>query len=127
MADILIVDDDAAIRELFKFVFEDAGHAVRLARDGREGLAAALAAPPAFIVLDIAMPNMTGAEFAAQLAALVAARRLPRIPFVVMTGENFMDERLDKIFAAAPGFVRFFPKMTPPEEVVAAAEAALAG
>ncbi len=127
MADILIVDDDAAIRELFKFIFEDAGHSVRLARDGEEGLDAALASPPAFIVLDVSMPKMTGAEFASGLASLVAARRLPRIPFVVMTGENFMDEGLNKVFSAAPGFVRFFPKMTPPEEVLAQAEACLAG
>jgi len=37
---VLVVDDEPAIRELFKYVFEDAGHEVALANNGREALGA---------------------------------------------------------------------------------------
>ena len=43
---------------------------------------------------------------------------LGNIPFVVMTGENFMDVELNKVFTSTPGFVCFFPKMTPPDRVL---------
>lgn len=123
MSKIMIVDDEQAILDLFRYVFEDAGHAVALARNGREALAALLASLPDFIVLDVAMPEMSGKEFALELKRLGASdQRFRDIRFVVMTGENFMDAGLNSAFASVPGFSGFFPKMTPPESVLARAE-----
>jgi CheY-like chemotaxis protein len=128
MAKILIVDDEQTIRELFKYVFEDAGHEVALANNGREALAAVRGNLPDFMVLDVAMPEMSGKEFVLELKRLAAAdRALGSIPFVVMTGENFMDSELNSAFSSASGFVCFFPKMTPPETVLQTAETALVG
>lgn len=119
MAEILIVDDEPAILELFKYVFEDAGHRVTVARNGLEALACIASDIPDFIVLDVAMPEMSGKEFALELKRLSGRdARLARIRFVVMTGENFMDSGLNRAFASVPGFVCFFPKMTPPEIVL---------
>lgn len=126
MAKILIVDDEPAILELFKYVFEDAGHRVSVARNGLEALACIASDIPDFIVLDVAMPEMSGKEFALTLTRLaVRDARLRKIRFVVMTGENFMDAGLNRAFASAPGFVCYFPKMIPPEIVLQKAEEVL--
>jgi len=119
MAKILIVDDDCSIRELFRFVLEDSGHTVLTGENGRQALLVLEGETPDFMVLDVSMPEMNGAEFIQKLSRLaVGEPRLKGIPFVVMTGENFMEAGLNKIFAASPGFVCFFPKMTPPEAVL---------
>ena len=119
MAKVLIIDDDPTILELFRFVFEDAEHEVTLAKNGREALNALEVCIPDFMVLDISMPEMSGREFAIELKRQAARDpRLGNIPFVVMTGENFMDVELNKVFTSTPGFVCFFPKMTPPDRVL---------
>jgi CheY-like chemotaxis protein len=128
MAKILIVDDEATIRELFNYVFEDAGYEVALANDGRQALTKVRQSIPDFIILDVAMPEMTGKEFVVELKHIAARdRRYVGIPFVVMTGENFMESELNSVFASAPGFICFFPKMTPPEIVRGKVEEVLKG
>lgn len=123
MAKVLIIDDEPTIRELFRYVFEEAGHTVCDAGNGREALDFLAADTPDFMILDIAMPEMSGKEFVLELNRRIPADpRLGRIPFVVMTGEDVMEMELNRAFAASPGFDRFFPKMTPPETVLARAE-----
>ena len=128
MAKILIIDDEAAIRELFKFVFEDSGHEVLTANNGLQALEVLQGDTPDFMVLDVSMPEMTGTQFITELLRRAGQdARLSTIPFVVMTGENFMESELNKIFALAGGFVCFFPKMIPPETVLEKAEEILGG
>jgi two-component system nitrogen regulation response regulator NtrX len=52
-ADILIVDDEADIRELVAGILEDEGHGARLARDSDQAIAAIEARRPQLILLDI--------------------------------------------------------------------------
>lgn len=119
MCKILIVDDEPTILELFRYVFEDAGHEVRLARNGRQALEELARALPDFMVLDVAMPEMSGREFMAELRKRAKSdQRLTAVPFVVMTGENFLDMALNEVFSSAPGFVCFFPKMISPAQVL---------
>jgi len=61
-SDILIVDDDASIRSMLGFVFDDAGYTVVEAADGEEALAALRRSPPALMVLDLMMPGIDGVE-----------------------------------------------------------------
>lgn len=123
MAKILIIDDENSIRELFRFIFEDAGHEVLLAENGKEALAVLQQAIPDFMVLDVSMPEMSGTEFILELRRrAVRMQAFNNIPFVVMTGENFMEIEMNKVFASARGFICYFPKMTPPEMVLAKAE-----
>ena len=96
MAKILIVDDEPTILELFKYIFEDAGHEVALAKNGRQALDMLRGATPDFIVLDVSMPEMSGKEFVIELNRLALREpRFGRIPFVLMTGENFMEVELN--------------------------------
>lgn len=128
MAKILVVDDEPTIRELFQYVFEEAGHTVTQAENGRAALDRIAEDIPDFIILDIAMPEMTGKEFILELGRRkVHDPRLGKIPFVVMTGEDLMEMELNRVFAASSGFVCFFPKMIPPEIVLAKAAEVLAG
>ena len=60
--DVLIVDDDASIRTLLAFVFDDAGYHVIEAADGKEALEVLRANPPALMVLDLMMPDVDGVE-----------------------------------------------------------------
>lgn len=60
MADILLIDDDAALLNVLSLSFEDAGHAVRTAKDGREGLDRIQRKRPDLIVSDVNMPGLDG-------------------------------------------------------------------
>ena len=59
---ILVVDDDAEIRDLTRTVLEDGGYEVLVASDGRQGVATARSERPDLILLDINMPGLDGWE-----------------------------------------------------------------
>lgn len=59
---ILVADDEWSIRSFVSEVLEDAGYLVQAVGDGASALAAIHQAPPALVLLDIAMPVMTGDE-----------------------------------------------------------------
>ncbi len=119
MAKILIIDDNPSILALFGFVLAEAGHTVSAAANGREAIEALGRGLPDFMMLDVDMPVMGGEEFIRELARLSARNpALNKIPFLVMTGENFMKAGINSAFARRPGFVCFLPKMTPPEQVL---------
>ncbi len=79
---ILIVDDEAALRDVGKLLLEAQGYEVLCAEDGFEGLAALKQALPDLIISDLQMPNMNGFEFLS-----VVRRRFPIIPVIVISGE----------------------------------------
>lgn len=79
---ILIVDDEAALRDVGKLLLEAQGYEVICAEDGFEGLAALKQSLPDLIISDLRMPNMNGFEFLS-----VVRRRFPIIPVIVISGE----------------------------------------
>jgi signal transduction histidine kinase/CheY-like chemotaxis protein/ligand-binding sensor domain-containing protein len=64
---ILVVDDEANIRELLHQEFSEAGYAVTMASNGREAIAAVRRERPDLVVLDVMMPEMNGFDVAAVL------------------------------------------------------------
>jgi CheY-like chemotaxis protein len=64
---ILVVDDDANIRELLSQEFVEAGYEVGAASNGREAVAMVRRERPDLIVLDVMMPEMNGFDVAAVL------------------------------------------------------------
>jgi len=79
---ILLVDDEAALRDVGKMLLEAQGYEVLCAEDGFEGLAALKQSLPDIIISDLRMPNMNGFEFLS-----VVRRRFPMLPVIVISGE----------------------------------------
>ncbi len=69
---ILIIDDDPDILQMLAWTLEDAEYTVAAVTSGREALqwmqaAKAVGEPPALILLDLAMPGMSGSQVVAAL------------------------------------------------------------
>jgi signal transduction histidine kinase/DNA-binding response OmpR family regulator len=79
---VLVVDDDADVRELMARYLSREGFAVECAASGPEGLAAAAARKPDVITLDVLMPGMDGW---AVMAALKSDPALEKIPVIMVT------------------------------------------
>jgi len=82
------------------FSFEGVG--VATAQDGLEALDVAHAYPPDVIVMDLAMPGMSGWEFLEQARA---DARIRQIPIVVVTAYEQAETQLDALAAGASTFV----------------------
>ena len=57
---VLIADDEPNIILSLKFIMEQAGYDVRVARDGDDALTQMAQQPPDLVLLDVMMPRMTG-------------------------------------------------------------------
>ena len=80
-ASVLIIDDEALIRQSIAAYLEDSGFGVQQADDGPSGLEMARSHDPDVILLDLRMPQMDGLEV---LAAVT--REAPETPVIVITG-----------------------------------------
>ena len=67
MKKILVVDDEKAIRSLYKMELEDAGYQVETADSGSQALKKMEAFQPDLVTLDIKMPGMSGLEVLAEI------------------------------------------------------------
>jgi CheY-like chemotaxis protein len=68
---ILVIDDNAAIRELLRLVLEEEGYEVIEAADGAEGLQRYQGAPTDLVITDLQMPGMDGLELLRALQSMV--------------------------------------------------------
>lgn len=126
MANILIIDDDYSVRILFQFVFMEAGHTSQLARDGREALEKLDSFCPDIMLVDISMPVMDGSRFIEELKKLALTRpELRGIPFIVLTGDNFMKMDENYGFGKNPDCRAFLPKTTQQATVLSIVEKVL--
>jgi chemosensory pili system protein ChpA (sensor histidine kinase/response regulator) len=99
---VLVVDDDASVRDLFADVLEETGHRVAFARDGIEALARLRDGElPCVVLSDLRMPRMDGFELA---RAIADDAQLSSVPVVVLTGDrilSFTSPARDKPFSPA--------------------------
>ena len=79
MPRILVIDDNAAIRELLRLVLEEEGYEVVEAADGAEGLQLYQAAPADLVITDLQMPGMNGLELLMALQRMVPTPALMAI------------------------------------------------
>jgi CheY-like chemotaxis protein len=101
---LLVVDDDADLRESLREALEDDGYAVVLARNGREALDIVPGlSRPCGIVLDMAMPVMDGVSF---YRALKAVPEWADIPVLVATSDPQRAPRGVPIIAKHAGLPR---------------------
>ena len=86
-ANILVVDDDAVIRDMMVDILE--GHAITTARNGREALDKLSSGKQYLVFLDLMMPIMTGEELCQRLNAEPQLRVLHKI--VLMSAADQLD------------------------------------
>jgi DNA-binding response OmpR family regulator len=69
MAKIAIIEDDAAISQMYRIKFEAEGYSVETAENGKLGLALIEELRPDIVLLDLMMPEMNGDEMLEKLRA----------------------------------------------------------
>jgi DNA-binding response OmpR family regulator len=67
MTKVAIIEDDVAISQMYRIKFEAEGYQVETAENGVTGLALIEKMRPDIVLLDLMMPQMTGAEMLAEL------------------------------------------------------------
>jgi CheY-like chemotaxis protein len=82
MHTVLVVDDDADIRETLRVILEDEGYRVCTAADGAQAVATMESERPCFVVLDLMMPVMDGWEVTTRMHD---EEQLSSIPVCVVT------------------------------------------
>ncbi|GLS00312.1 sigma-54-dependent Fis family transcriptional regulator [Brevundimonas denitrificans] len=101
-ADILVVDDEADIRELVSGLLEDEGHAVRVAANSDEALAAIRARKPSLALLDIWMQGggLDGLELLDVIKELD-----PDLPVVMISGHGNIETAVTALQRGAYDFI----------------------
>jgi two-component system, OmpR family, response regulator MprA len=97
---ILVVDDEAAVREALGRALRLAGYEVDLAGDGLEALAALEASAPNAVVLDVLMPKLGGLEVCQRIRATG-----DRTPILMLTARDAVADRVAGLDAGADDYV----------------------
>jgi two-component system OmpR family response regulator len=114
MASVLVVDDDAHIREVARFALARAGHAVELAGDGAAAAERIARGGLELVVLDILMPELDGLTLCRELGG--------RVPIVFLSSRG---EEADRVLGLELGADDYLAKPFSPRELVARVAAVL--
>jgi CheY-like chemotaxis protein len=82
---ILVVDDDDLIRTMVAHFLKSAGYTVITAADGAMALDLFQKENPALVVLDVAMPVMSGLDVAKEIRAIQQRENRPHTPIIMLT------------------------------------------
>jgi CheY-like chemotaxis protein len=121
--DILLVEDDLALAEMYRIKLTAEGHRVEIAPDGPSGLRAALERPPQLMLLDIRLPGFDGLELLARLR-----QDHPRgagVPVIVLS--NYSEADVAERGAALGALAHLVKAQTTPASLAATIQRLLAG
>ncbi len=101
-SDILIVDDEADIRELVSGILEDEGHKTRLAKDSDEALRSIEERRPSLVILDIWLQGskLDGLEVLARVK-----KQHPDLPIVIISGHGNIETAVMAIKRGAYDYI----------------------
>ncbi len=99
--DILIVDDEKDFVEMLAMRLEKAGHRVRSAFDGEEGLAALDEAECDVVILDIRMPGRDGISVLKEIRV-----EHPLVEVIMLTGHGTVDSAVEGLKSGAFDYVQ---------------------
>lgn len=114
--EILVVDDDANLREVVRYALSREGFRVREASNGREAVAMFEDHPSDLVVLDVMMPDQDGLETCRRLRAASA------VPIVFLSSRG---EEVDRIVGLELGGDDYVSKPFSPRELVSRVKAVL--
>jgi two-component system response regulator MprA len=97
---ILVVDDDRAVREALERALGLEGYDVELAADGAEALASVERHEPDAIVLDVLMPGVDGLE-----VCRVLRKAQSRVPILMLTVRDDLGDRIEGLDAGADDYL----------------------
>lgn len=97
---VLIVDDDALVRETLRFVLEDGGYQVYAASSGAEALRVLEQKPVDIVLSDIFMPGMNGFDLLRQIR-----ERAPDTPVILITGYGNIEMAREALKQGASDFI----------------------
>lgn len=115
-ARVLVVDDEAAIRDLLEYGLGQAGFDVRAVRDGQGALELVRSWTPEVIVLDVMLPEVDG------FMLLPALRRLTDAPILMLSAKT---ETAEKVTGLSRGADDYLGKPFEIEELIARLHSAL--
>jgi len=118
---ILVIEDSAPIRRLVEICLREVGPTIITAADGPSGLQAAVANPPALIILDIGLPGMHGWDVLAEVRDQPGGDQIPVLILTAHANEE------DRFKAGTDGADAFMTKPFDPTDLVALAASLLAG
>lgn len=98
---VLVVEDDATVRDVLSTLLGFDGFEVETASDGTEGLEKADAMQPDVVLLDVVMPGMNGLDVCRSLRKSVPSARV-----VMLTGRGTAEDELDGVSAGADAYLR---------------------
>lgn len=117
MNSILVIDDDASLRDTIAVILEQAEFRPILASDGISGLESALRNKPDLVLVDLRMPGLGGAEICKQLRQSGMT-----IPIIAVSA---VDEEVDKVLLLEIGADDYVVKPFGARELLARIRAAL--
>ena len=112
-ANVIVIDDDADIRDVLNLTLTQEGYEVREAENGEEGLKAIQAQPPDIVIVDYNMPRMDGASLCVALKKDIL---LSHLPIIMLTGKS---DVLDKVSGINAGADDYIVKPFEPQELLA--------
>lgn len=97
---LMIVEDDAEMREALSALLQQAGYEVDVCGDGRQAFASLRARDYDLAIVDLTLPGMSG------LALVRALRREPRgVPILIITARDTLDDRVSGLDAGADDYL----------------------
>ena len=115
MKSVLIIEDNPAMLRGLEDNFKLKGYRVKTARDGEEGLKAALGGKPDLIILDIMLPKINGFDVCSQIR-----KNNLDMPIIMLTAKN---EEADIVLGLNLGADDYVTKPFSIKELLARAEA----
>lgn len=110
---VLVIEDNADIREMLQCMVERAGHEVQVAGDGPGGVARALSMRPHVVVADVGLPGFDGYEVARRIRATDSGKEMV---LLALTGYG---QDTDRRAALAAGFDYHLVKPVEPKVLLA--------
>ncbi len=97
---LLVIEDDATLRETLAKKLGDAGFAVEQAADGKEGLYFAEEYPIDLAIIDLGLPEMSGLEIIRRVRA-----EGKTYPILILTARDRWEDKVDGLSAGADDYV----------------------
>ena len=98
---VLIIDDEAAIRESLQTLLEFEGYSVEVANDGEEGLTRIAERPFDLVLLDFALPERNGIEILREIR-----ERDSELPVIMITAYGTVENAVNAMQAGATNFIQ---------------------